>query len=427
MKKNATHKRARNGLVAALDIGTTKVCCLIARLSGERGKGPGEELKITGIGHQVSKGLRSGTIVDLDETEASIRSTVEAAEQMAGENIQGVVVNLSCGQPKSRLIAYEISIAGHEIGDADLRSILDPSVLTNGLAKERELIHTIPVGYSIDGNRGVRDPRGMFGERLGVNMHVISGLSGAFRNLETGVVRCHLDVDHKVVSPYASGLATLVEDEIQLGVTCIDMGGGTTSISVFFDGELVHTDSIPVGGVHVTNDIARGLSTPLGQAERMKTLYGNALGSASDDREVITAPLVGDEKSSEASHIPRSMLVGIIRPRIEETLEMVRDRLQAAGFDKVAGRRVVLTGGASQLPGVRELASSIINKQVRMGRPKAMEGMAEAITGPAFSTAVGLLHYAISNNAEAPSAAYYPPEQTNRGFGRFGQWIRENF
>ena len=232
---------------------------------------------------------------------------------------------------------------------------------------------------------------------------------------------------HRSIHYIGPGLATLVEDEIQLGVTCIDMGGGTTSISVFFDGELVHTDSIPVGGVHVTNDIARGLSTPLGQAERMKTLYGNALGSASDDREVITAPLVGEEKSSEASHIPRSMLVGIIRPRIEETLEMVRDRLQAAGFDKVAGRRVVLTGGASQLPGVRELASSIINKQVRMGRPKAMEGMAEAITGPAFSTAVGLLHYAISNNAEAPSAAYYPPEQTNRGFGRFGQWIRENF
>ncbi len=427
MNKNVTHKRARNGLVAALDIGTTKVCCLIARLDAQRSLVPGDGLKIIGIGHQVSKGLRSGTIVDLDETEASIRSTVEAAEQMAGENISGVVVNLSCGQPQSRLIAYEISIAGHEIGDADLRRILDPSVLTNGLAKERELIHTIPVGYSIDGNRGVRDPRGMFGERLGVNMHVISGLSGALRNLETGVVRCHLDVDNKIVSPYASGLATLVDDEIQLGVTCIDMGGGTTSISVFFDGELVHTDSIPVGGVHVTNDIARGLSTPLGPAERMKTLYGSALASASDDREVIKAPLVGEEKSSEASHIPRSMLVGIIRPRIEETLEMVHDRLQAAGFDKVAGRRVVLTGGASQLPGVRELASSIINKQVRMGRPKAMEGMAEAITGPAFATSVGLLHYAVSNKAEAPSAAYYPPEQPNRGFGRLGQWIRENF
>jgi len=427
MSKNTPHKRARSGLIAALDIGTTKVCCLIARLSAQQSLVPADELKIIGIGHQVSKGLRSGTIVDLDETETSIRATVEAAEQMAGENISGVVVNISGGQPQSRLIAYEISIAGHEIGDADLRRILDPTVLTNGLAKERELVHTIPVGYSIDGNRGVRDPRGLFGERLGVNMHVISGLSGALRNLETGVERCHLDVEDKVVSPYASGLAALVDDEIQLGVTCIDMGGGTTSISVFFDGELVHTDSIPIGGIHVTNDIARGLSTPLDQAERMKTLYGSAMASSADDREVIKAPLVGEEKSSEASHIPRSMLVGIIRPRIEETLEMVRDRLQEAGFDKVAGRRVVITGGASQLPGVRELATGIINKQVRMGRPKAIEGMADAIAGPAFSTSMGLLHYAISNKAEAPSAAYCPPEQANRGLGRLGQWIRENF
>ncbi len=427
MSKKTTHKRNRSGLVTALDVGTTKVCCLIARLGADRGPGLSDGLKIIGIGHQVSQGLRSGTIVDLDETEASIRATVEAAEQMAGENIQGVVVNLSGGQPESRLIAYEISIAGHEIGDADLRRILDPSVLKNGLAKERELVHTIPVGYSIDGNRGVRDPRGMYGERLGVNMHVISILSGALRNLETGVQRCHLDVEDKVVSAYASGLATLVEDETQLGVTCIDMGGGTTSIAVFFDGELVHTDCIPIGGVHVTNDIARGLSTPLSQAERMKTLYGSALASSSDDHEVIKASLVGEEKNTETSHIPRSMLVGIIRPRIEETLEMVRDRLQAAGFDKVAGRRVVLTGGASQLPGVRELTASIINKQVRMGRPKTIEGMAEAIAGPAFSTSVGLLRYAISNKAEAPSAAYCPPEQMSRGFGRLGQWIRENF
>jgi len=330
--------------VAALDIGTTKVCCLIGRITADPGLYRDAGVKIIGIGHQVSGGLRSGTVVDLDDAEASIRATVEAAEQMAGENIQGVVVNVSGGQPLSRLIAYEISIAGHEIGDADLRRILDPSVLKNGLARERELIHTIPVGYSIDGNRGVRDPRGMYGERLGVNMHVISALSGPLRNIETSVQRCHLGIEDKVVSAYASGLAALVEDEIQLGVTCIDMGGGTTSIAVFFDGELVHTDSIAVGGVHVTNDIARGLST----------------------------------KEADASQVPRSMLVSIIRPRVEETLEMVRDRLKAAGFDKVAGRCVVLTGGASQLPGVRELAADIIDKQVRMGRPKAIEGLAEA-------------------------------------------------
>ena len=271
MKKRTISKRVKNGLVAALDIGTTKVCCLIGRITADPGLYRDAGVKIIGIGHQVSGGLRSGTVVDLDDAEASIRATVEAAEQMAGENIQGVVVNISGGQPLSRLIAYEISIAGHEIGDADLRRILDPSVLKNGLARERELIHTIPVGYSIDGNRGVRDPRGMYGERLGVNMHVISALSGPLRNIETSVQRCHLGIEDKVVSAYASGLAALVEDEIQLGVTCIDMGGGTTSIAVFFDGELVHTDSIAVGGVHVTNDIARGLSTPLAQAERMKT------------------------------------------------------------------------------------------------------------------------------------------------------------
>ena len=427
MKKKAAPKRVRNGLVAALDVGTTKVCCLIAQLDSNAILAPEEGLKIIGIGHQVSDGLRAGTIVDLDKTEASIRATVEAAEQMAGKNIEGVFVNLSSGQPKSRLIAYEVSIAGHEIGDADLRRILDPAVLKDGLDKERELAHTIPVGYSVDGNRGVRDPRGMFGERLGVNMHIISALSGPVRNLETSVQRCHLEVHDKVVSAYASALATLVEDETQLGVTCLDMGGGTTSIAVYFDGELVHTDIVSVGGVHVTNDIARGLSTPLDQAERMKTLYGSATASSSDDREIIKAPLVGEAKSAEASHIPRSMLVGIIRPRIEETLEIVRDRLVEAGFDKVAGQRVVLTGGASQMTGVRELAASILDKQIRMGRPRTIDGMADAITGPAFATSVGLLHYAISNKAEAPSAAYCPPEQMNRGFGRIGQWIRENF
>ena len=427
MRNTATPKRTRTGLVAALDIGTTKICCLIARANLGRGPYQDDGLKIIGIGHQVSGGLRSGTIVNLDDAEASIRATVEAAEQMAGENIREVVVNLSSGEPLSRLIAYEISIAGHEIGDADLRRILDPAVLSGGLPKERELVHTIPVGYSIDGNRGVRDPRGMFGERLGVNMHVISALSGPLRNLETSVTRCHLGIENKVVSAYASALACLVEDETQLGVTCIDMGGGTTSIAVFFDGELVHTNIIPIGGVHVTNDIARGLSTPLSQAERMKTLYGSALPSSSDDREIIKVARVGEDANAEASQVPRSMLVGIIRPRIEETLEMVRDALKEAGFDKVAGRRIVLTGGASQLPGVRELASRIIEKQVRMGRPLAIDGMAEATAGPAFATSAGLLHYAVNNKAEAPSAAYCPPEQMDHRFGRLGQWLRENF
>ena len=178
------------------------------------------------------------------------------------------------------------------------------------------------------------------------------------RNHHRRVGRCHLDIDALVVSPYAAGLACLVEDEIDLGVTVIDMGGGTTTIGVFFDGNLVFADCVPVGGGHVTNDIARGLSTPLAHAERMKTLYGSAIASTRDEREMIAVPQIGEEEDGQVNHVPKSLLVGIIAPRLEETFELVRNRLEASGFDKVAGRRVVLTGGACQLHGVRELAGA---------------------------------------------------------------------
>jgi len=413
--------KVRSGLVAAIDLGTTKACCLIAKPRNEGG------FEVVGIGHQVSHGLRSGTIVDMERTEATIRATVEAAEQMAGENIRNVIVNVSCGEPFSRLIAYEVSIAGHEIGDNDLRRLLDPAGLPEAEKNERELIHLIPVGYSVDGNKGVRDPRGLHGERLGVNMHIISAAIGPLRNLEQAIARCHLDICGKVVTPYASALSCIAEDEANLGVTCIDMGGGSTSISVFFDGELVHIDSIPVGGVHVTNDIARGLSTPLVHAERMKTLYGSAIPTPSDDHEIIKVPLIGEEESGETNQVPRSVLIGIIRPRIEETFEMIRGRLQAAGFDKVAGRRIVLTGGASQLPGVREMAASILDKQVRHGRPRPIPGLAESVSGPAFATSAGLLHFAFNNPAEEAKSAYRPMEEPSGRLARFGQWLRENF
>jgi cell division protein FtsA len=420
-KKKPAQSKVPGGLIAVLDVGSTKVCCLIAKPDAEKG------LKVVGVGHQVCRGVKAGAIVDMDETETSVRATVEAAEQMAGENIRGVTVNLSCGQPGSRLIAYEVSIAGHEVGASDLRRVLDPAAVADNLPPGRETVHTIPVGYSIDGARGVHDPRGLRGEILGVNLHAISAASGPLRNLESAISRCHLEVDDKVVTPYASALATLVEDEKKLGVTCIDMGGGTTSIAVFFDGELVHTDSIPLGGVHVTKDISLGLTTPLNHAERMKTLYGSAMPSPSDDREIIKVPLVGEEDAGETSQVPRSMLTGIIRPRLEETFEMVRARLEAAGFDNAAGRRVVITGGASQLPGARELAAAILDKQVRTGRPRTFEGIPESVSGPAFAATTGLLTYAINNRTEQRIGAYRPKEEANGGFGRFGQWFRENF
>lgn len=205
------------------------------------------------------------------------------------------------------------------------------------------------------------------------------------------------------------------------------MGGGTTSIAVFFDSELVFTDSIPVGGTHVTNDIARGLSTPLAQAERMKTLYGSCLPTRSDDRQLIEVPPISDDGTGESGQVPRSMLVSIVRPRLEETFEIVRARLEEAGFDKAAGRQVVLTGGASQIAGAPELAGMILDKQVRVGRPRPIVGLPEAATGPAFATCAGLLHTAVNQPPEGLQGTYRPTDEPVSRFGRLGQWLRENF
>lgn len=416
--------KTRSGLIAALEIGTTKMCCFIARADDEG------HLRVAGIGHHSSDGVRAGAIVDVEAAEMSILTAVQAAEQMAGETIREVIVNLSAGQPESKTLNYEVSIAGHEVGDADVRKVLSHG-RAQSESNERELIHCLPVGYTIDGSRNIRDPRGMYGDRLGVNMHAITAASGAIRTLTTCIQRCHLDVSALVMSPYAAALSALVEDEMNLGATVIDMGGGTTSIAVFYDGKLVHADSVPIGGAHVTSDIARGLSTPLAHAERMKTLYGSAIPSPSDEREIIDVPLVGEEDRAQANHVPRSILVSIIQPRLEETFEHIRSRLEASGIDKIAGRRVVLTGGASQLQGVQELAAGVLDKQVRRGRPLRISGLAEATGGPAFATCAGLLTYAVSKHVDAPMGSLAPRlrdgEEPAGLFGRFGVWLRENF
>jgi len=411
--------RPRGSLIAALDIGTSKICCFIARVAAEKPR-------VLGIGHQISRGVRNGTIVDVEAAGTSVGNAVHAAEEMAGETIEQVVANLSGGFFGSRIVKAEVGIAGREITDAEMQRVLQQGHLMREPG-DRHVIHSVPVAFSIDDSRGIRDPRGMFGQRLGVNMHVVTASAAAVRNHGSAIGRSHLDIDALVVSPYAAGLSCLVEDEIALGVTVIDMGGGTTTIGVFFDGNLLHADYVPVGGCHVTNDIARGLSTPVAHAERMKALFGSAISSSTDERETIAVPQVGEEDEGHVNHVPKSLLVGIIAPRIEETFELVRNRLEASGFDKVAGRRVVLTGGACQLHGVREFAGLILDKQIRIGRPQRVTGLAEATGGPAFSTTVGLLHFALSERAEVVRGGSSPLQAPNWLFGRLGHWLRENF
>jgi cell division protein FtsA len=416
-----THRTlARDGIVAALDIGSTKICCFIGDVD-DLGI-----IRVSGIGHQASKGIKAGSIIDMEAAEQAVLSAVHAAEQMANVTIRSVFVNLNGGHPASYSHYFEHPLRGGAIDDGDVRRLLHETG-TEADDTARSLIHAIPVGYKVDGENGIRDPRGLHGSSFGVRMHKVTAATSAIHNLMTCVSRCLLDITDVVANPYAAGLGCLVEDEIDLGVTVIDMGGGTTSIAVFYDGALVYVDSVQIGGNHVTNDIARGLSTPPPQAERLKTLFGNCLSSHADDRETITVPQVGVEDDSKSVQIPKSFLVGIVAPRIEETLELVRSRLEASGLDKLAGRRVVLTGGASQLPGVVELARQILNKQVRLGRPRGLTGLAEATSGPAFSACAGLLSFAVDDRGDARGLAL-PKHETNSGlFSRIGGWLRENF
>lgn len=412
--------RVSHGLLAALDVGTSKIACLLARREDEGG------VRALGIGRTVARGIEAGAVVDMEAAERAIATAVQAAEQTAGERVEEVHVNVSAGMPASQTAVIEVAVGGHEISERDVRRILSHSHSAAD-RPDRSVVQSFTMGYTIDGGNGIRDPRGMVADRLGVHIHLVTAAASPLRNLESCVARCHLDIAQRVVTPYASALATLVDDEMELGVTVVDMGAGTTAAAVFVDGTCVRTEIVPIGGQHVTNDVARVLSTPPAHAERMKTLFGSAVSSRDDDREVIDAPTLGESASNGVNHVPRSLLVGIIRPRVEETLEILRSRLDDAGVLKAAGRRLVLTGGASQLPGLRDLAAQVLGKQVRVGRPMWVKGLAEATGGPALATCAGLLRYA-QRESEEPSAAPWVAEASLLDrFGRLGQWLRETF
>jgi cell division protein FtsA len=307
------------------------------------------------------------------------------------------------------------------VTEADLRAILAEG-RRRGQEDGRETVHGAPVSFTVDATPGVEDPRGMVCETLGARVHLVDAAQAALRNLGTCLARCDLEVEELVSAPFAAGLATLVEDEKRIGATVVDMGGGTTSIAVFAEGQLIHTSQIPVGGWQVTNDLARVLSTPINHAERLKTLHGGALSSTDDEREMLPVPQVGEDED-HITRVPRAMIVNIIRPRLEETFEFVRDRLEQAGVAKEAGSRVVLTGGGAQLIGARELAARVLERQVRLGRPRTVRGLPETAAGPAFAVATGLLAWAAGEGRPIVDVA--PGPDRPRGvLRRLVEWLR---
>ena len=419
-------------VVSVLDVGTSKIACLVARLrpveAGDALPDRTHTVELIGVGHQRSRGVKGGQVVDMDAAEQAIRLAVDAAERMAGVQIESVIVSVSAGRLASETFHAEVPASGRPIEDRDIRRVLQAGCV-HTVRPNRAVVHSIPTGFGLDATRGVRDPRGMVGQSLGVDMHIVTAEAAPLRNLMLCVERSHLNVETMVAAPYASGLASLVDDESEMGVTLVDMGGGTTSVAVFKGGNFVHSDAVALGGHHVTLDLARGLSTSIDEAERLKTLHASVFPSLTDEREQIAVTPVGENELDATTYLPKSMVVKIVKPRVEEILELVRDRLKASGYAAEA-RRVVLTGGACQLTGLPELARRILDRPVRIGRPLGARGLPEAAKGPAFAAPVGLLVFpqvAGLEHVDPRRMRRGGPAQKNTYMHRVGRWLKESF
>jgi cell division protein FtsA len=424
--------RRRSAIVCALDIGTSKIVCAIARL---KPRPPQDVLPrrthsidVLGIGHAQALGMKSGTVVDIAAAEESLRQAVDIAERAAGVHVDSVMLPITAGRTGSELFAATVHMKAPTVNNGDIERVLAAGS-HHSVREGRAVLHSLPIGYALDDNRGIRDPRGMVGQRLGVDMHVTTTDIAAARNLTLLVERCHIGVEAMVAAPYVAGLAVLAEDEADLGAAVIDLGAGTTTCAVFSEGRFVHVGGFAVGGGHVTMDIARGLTTTIADAERLKTLFGAALSGPSDDRDMISISTPDADPRDPPRMIPRAQLVRIIRPRVEEILEMTRDELAKSPFAADPRGRVILTGGASQLTGLADLASNILGRQVRIGRPLGIGGLTDATKGPAFAAAAGLLVYpqfAYLEHCE-PRKTRQLMTGTDGYFTRVGRWLRESF
>lgn len=408
-----THKPR---ILSVLDLGSTKVICLIARID------PQGSFDILGVGHQVAAGMRGGVITDLQQAEKSIRSAVGAAEQMAGFNVDRVVINISDPAQYSHHVQAQMAITGQEITPQDVKKLVDQAY-TEHETEDRQIMHTIILDHIIDQTSGIENPEGMTGDQYSMLLHIADTPTSGIYNAATCLAKCHLDIENYISTPYASAIACLDQDEQSLGTLVLDFGGATTSMAVMRDERLLYTHSIPCGGMHVTNDLAIGLSMRKESAERIKVLHGQVISSVRDEQELIDIPQKNEIGKEEIVHIKRIDVVEIIRPRMEEILEIIRDQLSQSGLSKVVGS-IVLTGGGSQLRGLNSLVSEFFNKQTRLGLPRAPENLAENAKGPGFSTALGMIYY-MAKNVEQQHHDLSPESfQIKNNWDRFKGWVK---
>ncbi len=413
------HSFGKTMTVAALDIGSSKVCCVIARVSKDK------RINVVGYGYNASRGIKNGVVTDIGQATIAVGNAVQDAEQMANERIDKVIISM--GGEKVRSVLKEASISlnkNRPVNDSDLEK-----VYLKGTSKvnvgEYSLVHCIHNSYRLDGGELLKDPHNLFAEELSIN--ILLGLvpEHVCKNLNTVIENAHLEIGGRVFDSYASGLSCLVDDEKEMGATVIDMGGGTTSIASFKNGHPIYFAAIPVGGNNVTNDIAYGLTTSFSHAERLKTLHGCAFLTSQDSIDTINVYPVGEEDDSCIKQIPRSELISIITPRIEETFEMVNRKLREAGLEHDSSHRVVLTGGGSQLSGVVDVAAMVLDKQVRLGRPKNILNLPDNLYAPSFSTCIGMLLFGVNFSERRPKKIINKPIVQGESWAdNVGMWLK---
>jgi cell division protein FtsA len=433
--RNIRRAAMQRGVIAILDIGSSKVGCLILRLenaSGARevdgvGSMAGQSsFRVIGAATTRSRGVRLGEIAVMNETESAIRTAVQSAQKMAGVRVDHVIACFSGAEPRSYGLAGDWDLQDSVVTEQDVAQVL-ASCDVPDVGEGREVLHAQPVNFALDHRSGLGDPRGQIGNRLSCDLHMMTVDAAVVQNLIYCLKRCDLEMAGMASSAYVSGISSLVEDEQELGAACIDLGGGSTGISVFMKKHMIYADSVRMGGDHVTSDISKGLQVPLTTAERIKTKFGGVHATGMDDREMIEIGGDSGDWEKDRRQVSRTEVIGIMRPRVEEILEEARARLDAAGFDHLPSQQIVLTGGASQIPGLDGLAARILGQRVRLGRPLRVQGLPQAATGPAFSSAVGLCLFAANPQDEWWDFDIPTERYPARSLKRAMKWFKENW
>lgn len=369
-------------LIVGLDIGTTKICAIVGEVTDDG-------IDIVGIGSHPSKGLRKGVVVNIEATVGSIKRAIEEAELMAGCEIRNVFTGIAGGHIKGFNSQGIVAVKDKEVRAGDVDRVVDAAKAV-AIPLDREVVHVIPQEFIIDDQGGIKDPLGMSGVRLEAKVHIVTAAVSSAQNIIKCANRTGLDVADIVLQPLASAEAVLGEDEKELGVCLIDIGGGTTDIAIFCGGSIAHTSVIALGGNNLTSDIAIGLRTPAHEAERIKQKHGCSLGSMVDEDETIEVPSVGGRQPRVLS---RKILTEILEPRVEEIFQLVQRELQRSGFEDLLASGVVITGGSTLLPGMPELAEEVLGLPTRRGYPRGIGGLVDVVKSPMYATGVGLVQY----------------------------------